>query len=340
VSLDFRVLGSPSEDNALLVEIDSGQSVERLLFDCGEGCLSEVSFAETLEIDHLFFSHLHMDHVAGFDSFFRRVFQRTSKPNRIWGPAETARILQHRFQGYLWNLHEEMAGSWRVSDVVENEIRTKRFDLFEAFAIAHDEGAQTRSGPICEGRGFVVEAAVMDHKTPTLAFVVREKPRQNVDLAKLAACGLKPGPWLKKLKEPSAEDEALEIDGACHSLDELRRKLLVETTGDSIAYFTDFLLDDAAAARLADLARGCRTIVCEAQYRDAEVELARRYHHMTTGLAATLAKQLQPEQLILIHLSSRYDAQGWAQILEEARAIFPKTRFPDHWSIDSARAFP
>jgi ribonuclease Z len=275
-----------------------------------------------------------MDHVAGFDSFFRRVFQRTSKPNRIWGPAETARVLQHRFQGFLWNLHEEMAGSWQVSDILENEIRTQRFELAEAFAVAHDEGARARTGPICEGRGFTLEAAVMDHKTPTLAFVVREKARHNVDLEKLAALGLRPGPWLKQLKEAPADAEFIEIDGARHSAGELREKLLVETPGDSIAYFTDFLLDETAAVRLAQLARGCRRIVCEAQYRHSDLELARSYHHMTTGLAATLAKQLQPEQLTLIHLSSRYDPQGWLEMLEEARGIFPGTRFPDHWAAD------
>jgi ribonuclease Z len=46
MSITFRILGRAGKDNALLVQIDSGQAVERLLFDCGEGCLSELSLAD------------------------------------------------------------------------------------------------------------------------------------------------------------------------------------------------------------------------------------------------------------------------------------------------------
>ncbi len=77
MSMSFQVLGDAGRDNALLVTIDSGQSVARLLFDCGDGCLNQAPFADTLAIDHLFFSHLHMDRVAGFDAFFR--FHMTAK---------------------------------------------------------------------------------------------------------------------------------------------------------------------------------------------------------------------------------------------------------------------
>src|SRR5215468_12414342 len=170
MSITFRILGTAGRDNALLVKVDSGQAIERLLFDCGDGCLSELAFADILAIDHLFFSHLHMDHVGGFDSFFRCTFSRNTKPNRIWGPPETARILQHRFQGFLWNLHEEMSATWLVSDIHLDRIRTTRFELQEAFSVAHDEGVQPYERTLVESAGFVVEAVTMDHRTPTLAY--------------------------------------------------------------------------------------------------------------------------------------------------------------------------
>ena len=113
MSLSFQVLGDAGRDNALLATIDSGQSVARLLFDCGEGCLGQVPFADSLAGDHLLFSHLHMDHVAGFDAFFRRTFNRTARPNHVWGPAGTSEILHHRFRGFLWNL---VAGQQAVRD--------------------------------------------------------------------------------------------------------------------------------------------------------------------------------------------------------------------------------
>jgi ribonuclease Z len=45
MTLSFQVLGDAGRDNALLVKVDSGQAVSRLLFDCGDGCLSRLPFA-------------------------------------------------------------------------------------------------------------------------------------------------------------------------------------------------------------------------------------------------------------------------------------------------------
>ena len=41
---------------------------------------------------------------GGFDSFFRATYNRASKPVNVWGPPQTARILHHRFQGFLESL--------------------------------------------------------------------------------------------------------------------------------------------------------------------------------------------------------------------------------------------
>ena len=335
MSITYQILGTPDNDNALFVLVDSGQAMERLLFDCGDGCVSTMGFADVQAMDHLFFSHLHMDHVGGFDSFFRCTFHRDVKPNRIWGPPDTARILQHRFQGFLWNLNEEMSATWHVCDIHPQEIRTTRFELREAFSVAHEEACLPYDNAICEGAGFVLEAISMEHRTPTIAYVVREKRRQNIDTSRLAPLGLTPGPWLKQVKEAADESAIVEVAGTTYSIAELRRMLLVETPGDSIAYLTDFLLDEQAMERLATALQGCKVIVCEGQYRHADIELARKNYHMTTVLAATLAKRIQAQELVLFHLSDRYDRSQWLEMLTEARQVFPRTRYPSHWGLDN-----
>ncbi|MES2737730.1 MAG: MBL fold metallo-hydrolase [Verrucomicrobiota bacterium] len=333
MSITFQVLGNAGGDNAMFVQVDSGQSVERLLFDCGESCLSSLPFAEILSLDQVFFSHLHMDHIAGFDSFFRATFNRTSKPNQLWGPPDTARILQHRFQGFLWNLQEEMTGSWRVCEIHPEEIQSARFELPEAFATRHEEVPRLRQQVIWEGIGVTVEAVTMEHRTPTLAYIIREKPRRNVDLTRLAALGLRPGPWMKILKEASGSPATVVIDGSTHSLEDLRKKLIVETPGDTIAYLTDFLLDETAIERLIPALQGCRVIVCEGQYRHSDLDLAKKNFHMTTVLSATLAQRAQVDELVLFHLSDRYGREEWLEMLAEARQVFPNTRFPSHWEL-------
>ncbi|MBM4075064.1 MAG: ribonuclease Z [Planctomycetes bacterium] len=333
MGIAFEILGEPGRDNALFLRIDSGQSVDRLLFDCGDGCLGGLSFSEIQSIDHLFFSHLHMDHIGGFDQFFRSLFDRTSKPNRIWGPANTSAILQHRFQGFLWNLHSEMNGSWTVTDVTESDSISKRFELAEAFAVVHDVARQTRPKFVVETMVYTVEAHIMDHRTPTLAYAVREKPRSNIDQKRVSEMGLKPGAWMKRLKDPSDPSEAVIIDDRTFSIAELRSRLVVETPGDSIAYLTDFLLDDDTITRLGNLLEGCGTIVCEGQYRHSDLELAQKNFHMTTMLSARLALQSKAKKLVLFHLSDRYNAQEWLEMLAEAKQIFPAASFPSHWQL-------
>lgn len=330
MAIRFRVLGAAGRDNALHVEIDSGHAVSRLLFDCGEGCLSTLEPWEVQAIDHVFFSHFHMDHVAGFDGFFRMNFAREGPGNRLWGPPGTGKILHHRFRSYLWNLHENLGSTWRVSDVGEAEVRTWRHELPEAFEIAHEEPAVVRDGLLIhDDDDYTVEAMALDHLTPSMAYKVTEKTRWNIDPQRLAALGLKPGPWLKQLKDRTALPDESIVEG--HRAGNLREALLVATPGDSIAYLTDFLLDGAAAERLLPWLTGCRHVVCESQYRAADLELAQKNYHMTCVQSAALARDAGVEDLVLFHVSGRYLWEERRALLEEARAVLPAARFPDGW---------
>jgi ribonuclease Z len=119
-------------------------------------------------------------------------------------------------------------------------------------------------------------------------------------------------------------------------LRELQEALVAVTPGDGVAYLTDFLLDEAAADRLAGALRGVGTVVCESQYRHADLDLARRNYHMTATQAASLAARAGVGRLVLFHLSDRYRPEEWRGLLAEARAVVPATSFPDHWAILAA----
>ena len=154
----------------------------------------------------------------------------------------------------------------------------------------------------------------------------------NVDPAKLAAKGLGPGPWLKRLRgAPAAPGETIDINAAVHSLAALQAELLVTTPGDSVAYLTDFRMTAATADELAAWLRGVNTVVCESQFRAADMELAERVMHSTAAEAATMAARAGVGRLILFHFSDRYDAPARREMLAEARAIFPRTSLPDGW---------
>lgn len=334
VSIQFHVLGIAGRDNALLALVCTGQAVHRLLFDCGDGVLAPLPFAEIQRIDHLFFTHLHMDHVGGFDSFFRCTYNRTAKPNLVWGPPRTAEIMHHRFRGFLWNLHQDKEAAWRVADVEEERVTWTRFELSEAFAAAYLDGAEEFSGILLDTPDFTVQAVRLEHLTPVLGYIVRESPRLNVDVSRLADLGLKPGPWLQAVKAAPAEQTHLEIEGKSYALADLRANLLRETPGDSVAYLTDFLLDKQAYKRLLPALAGVKTLVCESAYREAELELARKNYHLTTRQAARLAREAGVGKLVFMHISDRYPREEWGELLGEARDVFPNTVYPTSWGIE------
>ncbi len=331
MSLSIRVLGEPGCDNALWVRVDSGQAVHRLLFDCGDGCASRLGFAELAETAHLFFSHFHMDHVGGFDTFFRCSFDREASPVEVWGPAGAAEILHHRFRGYWWNLIDGSPGTWRVHEVTPEAVCSTRYFAAEAFAHRHEDSVTPFGGLLVQTADYSVEAVLLNHGGPSLAYLVREPNRRNIQPERLASLGLRPGPWLQELAKGAA-DGSVEIDGKSHRLSELRDALWTESAGGSVAYLTDFLLDPATEDRLAVWLSGCQTMVCEAQYRHADLELATKHHHTTVRQVAQLAARAGVERLVLIHLSQRYSAPEWASMLAEAKEVFPATEFAEEWS--------
>ena len=85
MAIHDQVLGLPGRDNALYVEIGTGQAVRRLVFDFGEACPRDLPVARIQAIDGLFFSHFHIDHVAGFDAYLRSNYDRADWPVRISG---------------------------------------------------------------------------------------------------------------------------------------------------------------------------------------------------------------------------------------------------------------
>jgi len=322
MGIDIRILGKRGADNALLVTIDTGQHVSRLLMDCGENTVSELPFSESSQIDHVLFSHFHMDHVSGFDSFFRRHYERTGRANHIWGPPGTMEIMHHRFRGFGWNLVAGRHATWHCHDIGAGGVSSARYELGEGFSRAHHEPSDAGTAGLFKGPGYRVEAITLHHGIPSIGYIVREEERWNVDVSRLRTLGVKPGPWLKTL----ASGTVCLIDGEARDAAPLREALLVPTPGASMAFLTDFIADSPEErARIAGRIRGIGTLVCECQYRAADEALARKNFHMTTRWVGELAIAAEVQHLLLTHFSDRYQPDGWDAMLAEVRAVFPHT---------------
>jgi ribonuclease Z len=328
--LHVQVLGQPAQDNALLITATSGQSHTRLLLDCGENVLAGLSISEIADIDHLLFSHFHMDHVSGFDAFFRVNFERVNRENHLWGPPGSIGILGHRLQGYWWNLTADLSAVWHVHEIGGDTVSSARFEAQEGFAVAHDAGTRRlEGGPLISTPEVQVSALALSHHGVSLGYMLREPERWAVDKAALHRLGLSAGAWLAQLKNGATG--RLDVNGTLLDAGELRADLLRPVPGESLAYLSDFLLDESELARLSALLAGVGTLYTEAQYAPGDVDRASRNHHTTALQVAELARLSGVQKLRLLHLSRRYNRQDWADWLEAAREVFPGTEYPAHW---------
>ena len=81
---------------------------EKLLFDCGRGATQriyqlKVPFAD---VNALFLTHLHSDHVVGIpDLWLTGWIMGRKVPLRVWGPAGTKQMMSHLQQAYQFDTH-------------------------------------------------------------------------------------------------------------------------------------------------------------------------------------------------------------------------------------------
>ena len=340
MSLELRALGEPGRDNLLRVTVNSGSRQTRLQFDCGDRCLHALPRAELRATSALFLSHLHMDHIAGFDELFRATFDRDDPPVHAYGPPGTADILHHRFRGYWWNIAGDLPGAWVVHDVHDAEVRSWRFRTADGYGAREPLGTRPHAGRIVEHEDYTVDAIGLSHHGTSLGWRVDEAARVSVVPDALAAFGRAPGPWLGALKarvvagadgrtvaRPDAPADA-ELERA------LARGLFEAAPREACAWLTDYLLDASTAARLAPWLAGVTTLVSEAQYARGDEDLAARHHHVVADDVAALARAAGVDELVLCHVSERYDGAARAAMLEGARSAFGATRFPEHWPED------
>ncbi len=334
MSISYRVLGKPGWDNGLMVWINSGTAVYRILFDCGENILRDLDQRTVKSIDYLFFSHLHIDHIAGFDYFFRRNYDRDKKPVHIYGPEDTAELIQNRLRGFKWNLVKGVPGLWYVTDIRERNSSTYLFKTAEGFSVKHRKGEKPYTGTLIDNNDFSVETVLLDHIIPSAAYFIKEKSSLNINKEQLEKTGLTPGSWLEKVRDHQASpEEEFTVDGKYFKLKTLRSKLLEKKEGESIGYLTDFKYSKETQAKIKKVFVECDTMVCESQYLSDEEDFAEKNHHLTARHAAQLAKAAGVKNLILFHISDRYRLKDYPLLIEEARKIFTDTSFPPEWKV-------
>jgi ribonuclease Z len=261
---------------------------EQIMFDCGEGVQrqmikAKVGFHRKMKI---FITHMHGDHVLGLPGLIQTMaLLDRERKLEVYGPAGIKNFIQG------------------IRDTVQ-------FALTFPVEIREISDA----GVVCEEDEYTVNATWANHVIPSLAYALVEKPRPGKFFPEKAKRLKVPeGPLWSKLqygqvvKLPNGHVVKPEdVIGPARP----GRKIVY--TGDTRPF-----------KNLRKFAGYADILIHDATLDDSLAEKAEEDGHSTPSQAAENAKRAKAKQLILTHISARYDDANL--LLEQAQKIFQNT---------------
>ncbi len=305
-----RLVNDVFGDPGLLLDFSFGKRA--LLFDLGD--LTSLSTREILRVQHVFVSHMHMDHFIGFDHLLRLFLHRDAALT-IFGPLGIIDAVQAKLRAYTWNLLDETSPDFIIRAVewnAGNAVKQQSFKSRWRFAPGIPSDLPISSHILYDEPNFHVEAARLDHGIPSLAFAFQERLRVNVHKVDLERCRLPVGPWLteaKRLVRGRADPQtAISIDGERQVIlsDLLASGALVTAPGMRVVYATDFAFTPANVNKIARLARNADYLFIESVFLEQDMRLAESKRHLTARQAGQIAAAAKAARRIPMHFSPRY----------------------------------
>lgn len=257
------------------------------LFDCGEGTQRQIFSAglNFMRINDIFITHWHADHFAGLIGLIQTMnLEDRTKDLNIFAPEAGKFVPTLLSLGY---------GS-RNFRVLHHNVE------FEG----------TEASKLVETDEFVISSVPMRHGIPAVAYAFIEKDRVKIDKAKAKKLGLPAkGRIYKEIKEKGTAD----LRGTKIRLEDIA---FVEK-GKKIVYSGDTLVNNnmKAFAQDADL------LIHDATFIEEDRDKMQR--HATIEEVLRLAEEANVKQLVLTHISRRYQDIGE---LKEAIKDFPNAK--------------
>jgi ribonuclease Z len=314
-----RLVNGQVGDPVLFVDIL--RQKRALLFDCGT--LQALSPPEVLRVTDVFVSHAHIDHFIGFDHLLRLHLGRGRRV-RIYGPTGITACVRGKLAGYTWNLVQHQRLVFEVREYDGRHVQVTEFLCHRRFKPSESHKLPDANN-IWHDELITVQATVLDHRTPCLAYAVVEHDFYNVDPVQLETLGLRPGPWLNQLKDGVRKGQlaglTYEIEGNSFEAQKLAAKLLIITRGQRLAYVTDALGSPENLARIAQLANQADLLFCEGAFLYEDRERARETFHLTAQQAGEAARLASAKRLVIFHFSPKYEGR-FSDLEREAENAF------------------
>jgi ribonuclease Z len=313
--------------------VDFRDERRALLFDLGD--IAVLPPRKLMRLSHVFVTHTHMDHFAGFDHLLRVVLGRKAAIALVGGPGFIASV-EHKLHAYTWNVvhRYEVQLTLEVCEVgTDGKAMRARFSSATAFARETLPPFEPAGDVLHEESTFRVRARFVDHDVPCLAFAIEEKAHLKVDKDRLAGLGLGTGPWLRELKHAvltGAPDAApIEVQwrdatgahAVTRPVSELRDVVLDVVPGQRIGYVTDLRYTEANILALSQLLAQADLLFIESVFLDADRAQAAHKNHLTAHQAGRIARRVGARAIVPFHFSPRYEGRP-AELIAEAQAAW------------------
>ncbi len=293
------------------------------LFDLGDPARLQAKIAHQVEV--VFLSHAHLDHISGFIWFLRSRIGPFGSC-RIFGPEGTIQRIDNFIQAITW---DRIADSGPVFEVAEiNGSRLKRVRLQPGKEFVSLQARNILNGIILEDDSLNIRAEICDHNIPTVAYALEFVQEISIRKDKLSKLCLPPGPWLGRLKycivTKSPQSMICLPDGSKVTAGELAEELVIIRPGKKLVYVADMADTAENRRKVIDLAQGAHTLFCEAAFAKEDKDKAAATQHLTTTAAAQIAVSAGVRRLVPFHFSKRYEFDPnklYQELKEEAGIV-------------------
>lgn len=283
--------GVPSKErNVSSLALNLIEEINQIwLFDCGEATQHQILHTnlKPRKINKIFITHLHGDHIYGLPGLLSsRSFLNGDDLLTVYGPPG-------------------------IKEYIETSLKVSSTHLTYPIKII-----EFTNGVLFEDDNFKVTTFPLSHGIPSYGFRIEEADKLGeLNVKALKAKGVHPGPIYKTIKSQAS---TLLENGDIINREDFIGKTKI---GRVVCIFGDTRFDNEFKSHIMN----ADVLVHEATFDGDREDLAYNYFHSTTKQAATLAKNGQVKQLILTHISARYQNNALQELLQEAKSIFEST---------------
>lgn len=259
-----------------------------MLFDCGEGTQRQMLHTKVspMKISRIFISHLHGDHILGLPGLLQSL--------GLQDRTEKLTIYGPR-------------GLSKVKEAIYNFGYCK-FDFPIDFVEIGTEIIE-------ETDEYIIRSQSVRHNVPSLAYSIEEKKKPRFLREKAIELGVPVGPAFGRLHN----GEEVKVNGKIikpeQVLGEPRKGIKITYSGDT-----------RPCEEMIELAKDSTILIHESTFSREDEENALEHGHSTAADAAYIANQSNSKELILTHISTRYNGEFSKILLKEAKESFENTK--------------